>query len=109
MSDDRDVGVSADLAAYSVMRALLNARDAAGRSDDRAHRDVARVIDDLEQGLGRDAVFAVIGSLALRALRPIELRAETSGTEPEAELAAEEQRTLAAEHDLDRGGGEDER
>ena len=92
VSDNRDPNHSADLAAFSVIRAMLPSR-LDGTEAVRA--DVEHIVNNLEQRFGRDAVITLVGNLALKALWPIEQRAERAGTTAGAELDADEQRALA--------------
>lgn len=92
VTDASDPSRSADLAAYSVMRAVLPSRS---EGTEATRADIRRIVDDLEQRFGPDAVVTLVGSLALKALWPIEQQAQRCVTSVAAELDAEEQRVLA--------------
>ena len=93
MTDARDLDSSAELAAYSVMRAVLPSHT---RGTEAVRSDIEDILEDLREHFGDGAAAVLIGNLALRALRPLEQRAEQSATTAAAELDAEEQRVLVA-------------
>jgi hypothetical protein len=97
--------MAADLACYSVMRALLRAQEA----DDDLHAarpDIERVIRELIDHFGPGATTELVGSLGLKALSAVRRDADQSGVDPLVEIGEQEQRILSIpdEHGPDREG-----
>jgi hypothetical protein len=87
----QDASTAADLACYSVMRAILRAQEA----DDDLHAarpDVERVIRELINHFGPGAITDLVGSLGLKALTAIRRNADQLGVNPLVEIDEEEQR-----------------
>ncbi len=90
----RDASAAADLACYSVMRAILRAQEA----DDDLHAarpDIERVVRELIDHFGPGVITELVGSLGLKALAAIRRDADQVGVNPLVEIDEEEQRILA--------------
>jgi hypothetical protein len=101
----RDASTAADLACYSVIRAILRAQEA----DDDLHAarpDIERVIRELIDHFGPGVTTELVGSLGLKALAAVRHDADQSGVNPVDKIDEEEQRILSirAEHGPDPSG-----
>lgn len=93
-SRPQDASAAADLACYSVMRAILRAQQA--DHDLRAARpDIERVVRELIDHYGPGAITELVGSLGLKALAAIGRDIDKLEVNPLAKIDQEEQRILA--------------
>jgi hypothetical protein len=94
VSTPREASAAADLACYSVMRAILRARDA--HQDVHAARpDIERVIRELIDHFGPGSITELVGSLGHKALAAIGRDADHSALDTAGVIDAEERRILA--------------